>query len=203
MDDRIVRTMGVVRIHTSLDGREKLCAGPGHDEPVWLPATEKYFYRHRRGERKGKLSTRCRLCSNWGRLKSPGESGYVRVDIARPFYLELVNRIGMMEAERRTGISRNALRGVVTGRGLNGEREGGHDYRWVQKRSLRRVMLELISVRRKGEVRHRDSISSGGARFGHKEHEVKSRYDLNQPYGETDWEADKKRKRRERPRQGK
>lgn len=73
------------------------------------------------------------------------------IAMARPFYIEGVHRVGMMEFSRRAGISPTAIRKVIKGKGV----------RFVQKRKLRSVMLEVISMRRKNEVRHRDSISHG------------------------------------------
>jgi hypothetical protein len=140
-----------------------LCTGPAHDEPTWLPATERFFYRDRSLRAYG-FSYRCRLCANWSRLKGPsrGVSGLVSADSARPFTVELVNRIGMMEASRRTGLAPDVLRRVInTGR-----------RRKVEKLTLRKIMLTLIDVREHGEVRHPASIAHGAAARGKTERHV-------------------------------
>lgn len=137
------------RTNVSEDGKQRLCTGPAHDIPTWLPNTEKYFYL--RNKATGMLSSRCRLCMNWSRLKTPGSTtGYVDVVKVRPFFIEAVNRVGMVEVARRAGVTTETVRRVYTG---SGDR--------IQKAKVRAVLLELISMRRKGEVRHRDSISYG------------------------------------------
>jgi hypothetical protein len=119
----------------------KLCTGPAHEQPTYLPATEKYYYFKKTGKREGQLVSRCRLCCNWDRLKSPGsEQGYVPIRDAYPFYYEAINRIGLMELSRRSGLSPNGISNVMARR-----------QNFVQKRNLRKVMLELISIKRKNE----------------------------------------------------
>jgi len=132
----------------------KKCTGPahavefGHAEGfAWLPATPKYFHTFKSGSRSGKLLARCRLCINWDKIKSPGSyHGYVPRDIAFPIYNEAVNRIGVWELSRRTGVSSGAIERL-----LNGESKR------VRKLTLRKIMLELVSLRRKGESS--DSLS--------------------------------------------
>lgn len=122
-------------------GWHKLCTGPAHEEPEYLPATSKYFYTHKSGPMKGELVSRCRLCSNWTKLKSPGSHhGYVEVEKVHQFYTEAVNRIGAAELNRRTGLSLGHLRAVVN-----------KDQKYVKKAQLRRLMLELTSIKRKNE----------------------------------------------------
>ena len=119
----------------------KRCTGPAHEEPTYLPATDKYYYSHKTGERKGEFVARCRLCINWDKLKFPGpHNGLVPVSAVAPFFREAANRIGMLELSKRTGLSRTTLR-----KGLVGS-EGK-----LQKEVVRRVMLELTSIQRKGE----------------------------------------------------
>ena len=152
------------RSKTINDELHYLCTGPAHGEPTWLPATEEYFNQDRSPRAYG-FSYRCRLCANWSKLKGPsrGVSGLVPADAARPFTVELVNRIGMMEASRRTGLAPDVLRRVI-----NNGRE-----RKVEKLTLRKVMLTLIDVREKGEVRHPASIAHGAAARGKTERPLK------------------------------
>ncbi len=122
----------------------KLCTGPAHDEPTWLPATDKYFHRLKKGERAGRLVARCRLCVNWSKIKNPGSNhGWVPLADAWPIINEAVNRIGLHELAKRTGLSKDGLRQIVMKKN-----------RYVQKRTLRLVTLELISAKRKGEQPH-------------------------------------------------
>lgn len=128
----------------------KRCTGPAHEEPTYLPATVKYFYVRKDKERRGELYSVCRLCACWKQVKSPGSfHGYVPVSDVRHFYIEAVNRIGLRELARRTGLDADGLNHVITGKTKN-----------VRKATLRKVMLELISIRRKNE----HSISPSAAR---------------------------------------
>jgi hypothetical protein len=125
----------------------KLCNGPAHEEPVYLPATEKYFYRLKNGDRAGRLTSRCRLCVNWAKLKSPGAyHGWIELRKVHLIYLEATNRIGLKELSRRSGVSRRALACAI-----------GGQITYVQKAKVRLVLLELISIQRKNE----HSISKG------------------------------------------
>jgi hypothetical protein len=127
---------------TFIDGAlHKLCTGPAHDEPTYLPANEKYFYIRKSAGREGELVSRCRLCSNWAALKSPGSlHGWIPVKDAFPYYAEAVNRIGLLELAKRTGMSPNSFYPVLIRRN-----------KYVQKAKLRLVILELISAKRKNE----------------------------------------------------
>lgn len=132
-------------VYKIVDGTwHKRCTGPAHDEPTYLPATDKYYHVRKSnggGHREGELLSRCRLCQNWSRLANPGsEHGYVRASDVRHYYAEAVNRIGLLELANRSGLSYNALTSVLTGK-----------TRFVQKAKFKKVLLELISMRRKNE----------------------------------------------------
>lgn len=117
----------------------KLCSGSAHEIPEWLPATEKYYYYRKKSRRP---LSQCRLCQAWDKVKNPGSHhGYVDIRVARPFYEEAVNRIGMTELANRSGLSMHQIQRVF----LSTTRK------YVQKNSLRRVMLELVSIHRKNE----------------------------------------------------
>jgi hypothetical protein len=172
-----------------IDGHQhKLCSGPGHDTPAWLPATDKYFYSYKSGARKGKLQGRCRLCSNWEKLKSPGLSGLVPLERALPFFIEGINRVGFNEFVRRTKLSGNTVHQVMAGK-----------RRFVIKRTMRAVMLEVISMRRKNEVRHRESIARGSYLHGEIEKKVTRRIHLYRPHGDNDTELRAQSRRRLTP----
>ena len=118
----------------------KRCTGPAHEEPTYLPANEKYFYKGS-GPNK-KLRSKCRLCENWERIgASPGyQHGYIDCIYVRLHFQEAVTRIGMAELARRAGVNRATIYAVIAMK-----------QRRVQKRTVRAVMLELISIRRKKE----------------------------------------------------
>lgn len=117
------------------------CTGPAHDQPEYLPATEKYFYFHKSGKSKGKPVARCRLCNNWSKVKSPGSyHGLIPVSVAQKYFIEATNHIGLMELSRRTGLSRTTIRKGITA--IEGS---------IHKSVLRKVMLELTSIQRKNE----------------------------------------------------
>jgi hypothetical protein len=140
-------------VYKQIDGIwHKRCRGPVHDEPVYLPASDKYFgYRALSGPRGGHFRSYCRLCDNWSKLKAKNRSsGWVPVSDARHFYLEAANRIGAKELSLRTGIHYQTITDVLQGRTKN-----------VQRNKLRLVMLELVSIKRKGER----SINSGSKRW--------------------------------------
>ena len=123
----------------------KRCTGPAHEQPEWLPASPKYFIQ-RRTVKNGatQFVARCRLCHNWEKLKSPTKGslhGYVPVADVRPFYIEAVNRIGVTELHRRSGVSKGHILRVLT----------ANDKKFVEKATLRKIMLELISMQRRHE----------------------------------------------------
>ncbi len=130
----------------------KRCTGPAHDEPTYLPATEKYFYTRKGNKRYGQFTSQCRLCCNWKGIDSPGLHGLVDVSVVWHFYNEAVNRVGLMELSRRTGLNWDGLSKVLH-----------KEVRSVRKSNLRKVMLELISMRRKNE----HSINGFSKRWAH------------------------------------
>ena len=132
------------------DGRwYKLCTGPAHEVPEYLPATSKYYHAHMSGPRKGQILSRCRLCINWAKLKSPGSHhGYVPVEDVLHYYQEAILRIGFHELSKRSGVGVSTLENVIDGK-----------VKQVKKATLRKIMLELVSMRRKGETSHSKSLS--------------------------------------------
>lgn len=132
-------TLGTFKI---VDGQwHKICTGPAHESPQYLPATEKYFYVRKSEDRAGELVSRCRLCMNWAKIKSPGsERGWLPVRDVLPFYVEAVNRVGLAELSRRTGLNSTTILSVLLKRS-----------KYVQRAKFKLVLLELISMRRKGE----------------------------------------------------
>jgi hypothetical protein len=128
--------------YQQIDGMwHKLCSGPAHDQPELLPANDKYFIFKKSD---GRPVARCRLCHNWSKLKNPTRGslhGYVPVEDVRSFYIEAVNRIGVKELANRSGVSIGHILRVLT----------EVDKKFVEKATLRKIMLELVSMQRKGE----------------------------------------------------
>jgi hypothetical protein len=167
----------------------KICSGPSHDVPTWLPADDKYFYRHKSGSREGKLTSRCRLCTNWYKLSSPGESGYVRIMDVQKFVRELVGRIGKAETARRSQISPQTLWRIMN---------CDDHTQMIVKRTVRKLMLQVISARRKGEVYHKKDIRGGinNRKRLKPLRPITSQRDLYYPHGDNDNEARRDFRRR-------
>lgn len=136
-------------IYKQIDGVwHKRCTGPQHDEtPIFLPANEKYFFVRKSRIKSngqgtyGQLSSRCRLCEAYANVKvSTGYHGWVPTWSVIHYYAEAVNRIGLAELARRTELQESSITAVLTGKTRN-----------VRKNNLRKVMLELVSIRRKNE----------------------------------------------------
>lgn len=132
-----------------VDGKwHKRCTGPAHEEPEFLPATDKYFHKHLSGSKKGQYLTRCRLCINWTKLKTRGSHhGLVEVEKVYPLYAEAVNRIGIRELAKRAGVSEGHIEHVIR-----------NETKHVQKRPVRAVLLELTSLKRKNEISRSASL---------------------------------------------
>lgn len=155
---------------------------------MWLPETDKYFVRYKSGPKVGKFNSRCRLCHAWYATRTIGLSGYVPDYRVRPFVIEGVHKVGMSEFARRTNVNEHILKGII-------ERPAGRR----QKKVVRRIFLEVISIRRKGEVRHRTDIAAGMLARGKADnHKVAAPEDLYRPLGDDyqerlDREAEAKR----------
>jgi len=121
----------------------RLCPGASHDQPTFLPENDKYFLRYKSGPRKGRFIAQCRLCRAWAQTQTNGsldEHGFVPVAQAAPIFLEAANRIGIMELSRRTGIVYEAISRVIRRR-----------QKYVRRSTVKKVLLELVSIKRKGE----------------------------------------------------
>lgn len=153
------------------------CTGPLHPEGEWLPLEKFHTYKKR-----GRVSMRatCKRCDDATGKFRPR----IAFDAKKQAWLEsIVNRIGLAEACRRLGISGRTMR---TWRGRDPQR--------MRPKSLeRKSMLALVTLMRElretGEVRHRLSIRSGGARRGFPERVPTSQRDLYRPHGDQDTEA--------------
>lgn len=151
-------TQGIYKL---IDGIwHKRCNGPAHDEPTYLPATEKYFYVRKSPGRREHFVSNCRLCNCWRGCIARGlevkglNHGFVDRSQVIHIYQEAVNRLGLMELSKRTGLSYEGLSLVLYGR-----------TRRVRKANLRKVMLELISARRHGINSPNQLVPKSNARW--------------------------------------
>lgn len=118
----------------------KLCTGPAHEEPVRLPVTEEYWYFHKTGKDAGKPIPRCRLCTNFNKLKNPnGDHGWVPAEKVYPLVQELVARCGgsMATAAEFASLGEDTIGRVIR-----------HERPRVQKRTVRKVVLALYEKRK-------------------------------------------------------
>lgn len=99
----------------------------------------------------------------------------------RAYFIEGINRVGKAEFARRIEIATENLSKIVDGR-----------RKYVRKQTVKDCMLEIISIRRKGEVRHRNSILRGVNLRGEPEKKVKTKLDLYRPHGDADNEWKKR-----------
>jgi DNA-binding Xre family transcriptional regulator len=119
----------------------KKCKGPAHPEGVYLPWNEKYYYLYKKGARAGTFTSQCRLCHQWHKVKSPGtDHGLVPISQIRHFYIEGVNRVGMTELAKRAGVTAEHIKLVISGK-----------QKYVRKATLKKIMLELVSIKRHNE----------------------------------------------------
>lgn len=115
----------------------KRCNGASHSKPAYFPANSVYFHVRKVGRRKGQLLWQCKKCVNWQGSKIPlDETGFVEVRAVRHFYEEAVNRVGLAEFAKRTGLTERGLAYVLKS-----------ESKYVRKTSLKRVMVELYKMR--------------------------------------------------------
>jgi len=174
--------------HRIVDGKKhRLCRGPAHEEPVWLPLTEKYFYLREAGNPSAGLKSPCRLCNLYRHsgMKSGGlgEHGFVPAHEIQPFFIEGINRVGLQEFSRRVGMHYENVGLIVKGK-----------RKFIRKMNAKKAMLEIVSIRREGEIRHKKSILRGSAIRGETERVVKSRTDLYKPNGDSELERGRRRR---------
>lgn len=132
-----------------MNGHEprKLCTGPAHAEPTWLPLTPEHWNFHRTGRDAGKPVARCRRCTNWSKLRDKdGPHGLIAPDVLLPLLRELVERCeGVYGVERAHGLRAVTLQNIL---------EGTHTR--VQKRTAAKVIAALAEQRRRDR---RDGLS--------------------------------------------
>jgi len=122
-------------------GRTKLCTGPSHPRPVYLPVTSEHWHFHKSGEYAGKPLARCKACTNWSKLqKKEGPHGLVTLTLPQLLLVrELVDRHGgTIPAAHAVGMSPTKLRAIIT---------AAESVR-VQKRTIQRLLAALVERRK-------------------------------------------------------
>jgi hypothetical protein len=187
------------RIIDGIEYRE--CLSPHHIGERWLPFHK--FYLRQSGGRKGRPYPNCKACHNFVRSGRQPNTGYVHVSQVRWIIRELENRLGRIEAIRRTGIGvQTWYNWVVYGK-----------YTKMRRSTAAKLVITLNEVRANNEVRHRDSIKRGATRRGVPEKIPTKRNHFYRPNGDNDnenrkahyhknrekqLEQDRERKRRKR-----
>lgn len=118
---------------------EKLCNGPSHHEPTWLPLDADHWYFHRSGKQAGKPFSHCKGCDGWPRMKHKGAPhGLVPKTLLLPYLCELIDRCGSKrEVAVRYGIARSVQIKAFYGSNT-----------MVQKRTVQRTLSALAEQRR-------------------------------------------------------
>lgn len=96
----------------------------------------------------------------------------------RPFFIELVNRVGRAETARRIGVARSMVTKYMTDPPIR-----------VLRRTAEAILVQTQEARSRGEVRHRLSILSGAQLRGRPMRQVDPSRDLYRPHGDNNAEA--------------
>ena len=116
--------------------KAKLCKGPAHANPVWLPLDHEHWSFHLSGRRAGKPFTHCKLCR---RLESIDRwHGLVPAAEVLPWLSELISRCdGVLGVHATHGIAKTTLYKLASG-----------EHSRVQKRTAQRILSALAEQRK-------------------------------------------------------
>lgn len=120
----------------------RVCRGISHDEPVYLPATKEYFNFRKAPGREGHIVYPCKTCVAFSKGRRWSNHSLVSTAKVLDIYDEAVNRLGMNELARRTGLSREGIQNVVYGRVSS-----------VRGENVRKVITVLLDARKAGEFK--------------------------------------------------
>lgn len=118
----------------------KTCNGPTHKRPTPLPLSPRYWYFHKKGQRRGRPLSKCKACSN---AHKTYENGYIPCEKVLPLAQELLlrfggNSYGALEATSKySGIHRASLWRLLNNR-----------YPKVRKATAHKIILALYNKRR-------------------------------------------------------
>ena len=131
----------------------KLCSGPSHDKPTWLPFDQFYNNFLPNHSADGIRGT-CKTCDAL-RAGHPPMVEYKKVEFA---ILELVHRLGINETCRRIPIGNSTM-----------WKYRNKKTKFVHRATAERILNTLHVVRQNGDVRHRKSILHGAISRGREE----------------------------------
>jgi hypothetical protein len=159
----------------------RVCRGILHPNGAMLPLED--FNVYRSGPRTGKPIARCKAChleSERLRYRRKTGGGLVPLRKLLPFLIELVQRIGLLETSRRTGLGTTTISGILRQKN-----------KYVRKQTFQKVAVVLHEARRTDERRHRFSIQHGASARQRPEKLPRSRRDLHViKVPEPDWDSD-------------
>lgn len=136
----------------------KLCNGPSHKKPTWVPFSD--FYRNYSPNHSADgIAGVCKACEGV-RGGHPRQVPYKKVEFA---IIELVNRLGVNETCRRVPISTTTL-----------WKYRNKKSKQVHRGTAEKILQALSEVRSNGEIRHAHSIHHGASARG-KEEKIPSR----------------------------
>jgi hypothetical protein len=163
----------------SATGRERLCHGPSHERPTWVPSWNFNIVNGRRWYE-------CRDChAHRRRTVAPySHVSFHRIEFA---VTELIHRLGKSEAARRIGISKQQI-----------SHYANHSPRWVRRETALKILAALAQVRAEDLVRHKDSIHNGAYLRGRSEKKPTAKKHLYRRDGdEQNWKRTKLRRVKE------
>lgn len=130
----------------------KLCCGPAHKRPTYIELER--FTTIKSGKRKGYPRSRCRACETI----SKGAEPMLPAILVIPALQESINRLGVMEVSRRSGMPQPQIWQIEYGK-----------VKKVHAKTARTIIALRDELRRTGEIRHKDSIQHGAYLRGRKE----------------------------------
>lgn len=152
--------------------KTKVCTGPAHPEPVELPIEE--FHTRKSGDRAGQPISRCKRCVNWNKLQNHTPNhGYVKFDrLLWEHVRELINRVGIMNAAKLSGISDSSLRFMLKGNPAQ-----------IQKETARKILTAVQYERQNAIFYHRTDIQRGIERKKRERKPLRKVEDPSDQYG--------------------
>jgi hypothetical protein len=172
-----------------VDGKKR-CNGPLHNgEYVEI---SRFLPRKRKRNKDAYYEARCRGCMTKSRGFNPKYAGIVSLPTAWPVYVELVRRLGITEASRRTHTQKTVFYRVIN--------KQGH---YIRGKTFAKAMFVLADVRKHNEVRHRRDIKRGAYLRGKKERRPVHLGDFNNQSSDAENERRIKERSKKRKLRGK
>lgn len=150
----------------------KLCKGPLHDEPTWVPVSK-----FSKIKKSGKPRSMCTACDN----ARKGAGTRISVTPIRTALDEIIRRVGRSEAARLCGVDPDTIYMISYKK-----------TRRINRETAKKILAALAELRQGDVVRHRDSIKHGSHLRGRTEKQPVVRRDFYKPTGDSDLEFRKK-----------